>query len=239
MIFIVREILESARSIEDARRILDSRRGFVSEAILIVDGKRGEGAVLEVTPDQVEVIPAGDAIAQANHFRSPDLADDEMNKLRMEGGTTVARLARMEELIAPENGPIDLDRALAILRDRGGPGGSPLPAGHESAINADVTSHGVLIDATEGTITVSMAPNLAGGFVRWRLADLAAGNLAGEQVAGPDDPARTFRVHESRRLRRAAATSRASKAEGMLRTALQLDPGSPEVSIAQIGRAHV
>ena len=34
------------------------------------------------------------------------------------------------------------------------------------------------------------------------------------------------------RLRRAAATSRASKAEGMLRTALQLDPGSPEVSIA-------
>jgi isopenicillin-N N-acyltransferase-like protein len=229
MIFIVREILEEAKTLEDARAILDTRRGFVSEGILVVDGKRGEGAVFEVTPDQVEVLPAGDAIALSNHFRSPALAGHAANQQRMAEGTTVARLARMEALIAPENGPIDLPRALAILRDRGGAGGAALPAGHESAINADVASHGVVIDATARTITVSMSPNLAGGFARFSLDAMLAGNLDGERVSGPDAPEVTYRVHEARRLQRAAVAQSDAEAAETLRHALRLAPGSPDL----------
>jgi isopenicillin-N N-acyltransferase-like protein len=232
MIFIVREILEQARSLDEARAILDARRGFVSEGLLIVDGKRGEGAVFEVTPEEVQVLPAGESIALANHFRSASLADDVANQQRMAEGTTVARLARMEALIAPELGPIDLDRALAILRDRGGVDSAALPAGHESAINADVASHGVVIDATARTITVSMAPNLSGGFVRFALDDVLAGNLDGERVAGPDAPEVTYRVHEARRLRERAGHLSPGAAEPLLRQALRLAPGAPETLLA-------
>ncbi|MDP2305684.1 MAG: C45 family autoproteolytic acyltransferase/hydrolase [Pseudomonadota bacterium] len=232
MIFIVREILEQARSLDDARAILDARRGFVSEGLLVVDGTRGEGAVFEVTPDQVEVLPADGAIALSNHFRSAALGDDLANQQRMAEGTTIARLARMEELIAPEHGPIDLSRALTILRDRAGVGGAALPAGHESALNADVASHGVVIDATARTITVSMSPNLSGGFVRFSLDDVLAGNLDGVQVAGPDDPELTYRVREARLLRHQAARVAPAAAEPLLRQSLRLAPGTPEALLA-------
>ncbi len=232
MIFIVREILEQARSLEEARAILDARRGFVSEGILVVDGKSGEGAVFEVTPDQVEVLPADGAIALSNHFRSPALGDDVANQQRMAEGTTVARLARMEELIAPAHGPIDLPRALTILRDRAGVGGTALPAGHESALNADVASHGVVIDATARTITVSMSPNLSGGFARFSLDAFLAGNLDGERVAGPDAPEVTYRVREARQLRQQAAHVAPAAAEPLLRQSLRLAPGTPEALLS-------
>ncbi|MFN7147092.1 MAG: tetratricopeptide repeat protein, partial [Myxococcota bacterium] len=225
--FIVREILEEATSLDEARAILDARRGFVSEGLLVVDGKRGEGAIFEVTPDQVEVLPAGEAISLANHFRSPALADDAMNVQRMAEGTTVARLARMEELVAA--GPIDVTRAAAILRDRAGPGGAALPAGHERAVNADVASHGAIIDATDRSILVSMSPNLSGGFVRFALDDVLAGDLDGDVVIGPDAPDTTLRVHEARRLQAEAKGASAAKAEPLLRQALALAPGTPEI----------
>ncbi len=242
MIFILREILERAHSIEEARIIVDERRGFVSEGLLVVDGKSGEGAVFEVTPDQVNVLHFGrdgeQAIALSNHFRTPDLVDDVANQRRMAEGTSVARLARMEELTAKEAGPIDLARAVALLRDRGGVRGRTLPDGHESAINADIASHGVVIDATARTLTVSMSPNLSGGFVRFSLDALLAGDLEGEQVAAPDDPDRTLRVHEARRLRRLAAGVGPSAAEPLLRSALALDPGAPDLLIA-LGEARL
>ena len=77
MIFIVREILEEAKTLEDARSILDRRRGFVSEGILVVDGKAGEGAIFEVTPDDVSMTPAGESIALSNHFRGAAHKDDQ------------------------------------------------------------------------------------------------------------------------------------------------------------------
>ncbi len=230
MIFIVREILEQAKDLADVERILDARKGFVSEGLLVIDGDAGEGAIFEVTPEQVEVLPVGDAGSIANHFRSPPLVGHNANQQRMAEGTTVARLARMEELVA--EGPIDLARAVTILRDRKAVGGGELPAGHESTINADVASHGVILDGTARTLTVSMSPNLSGGFVRFSLDDLLAGKLEGERVAGPEDAATSYRVHEARRLRRLAETKGDTEAITLLETALQLVPGTPEVAIA-------
>jgi predicted exporter len=227
MIFIVREILENARSVADARTILERRRGFVSEGLLVVDGDTGEGAVFEVTPERLAVLPVKDAVSMANHFRAPEFATDAANQLRMAEGTTVARLARMEELVAAA--PIDTARAIEILRDRSGVAGAALPPGHEATINADVASHGAVIDATTRSISVSISPNLAGGFVRFTLDDLLAGRLEGERVAGPEGAPTSWRVREARRLQRAAVSKSDAEAERMLREALSHAPGTPEI----------
>lgn len=230
MIFLVREVLEKAHSLAEAKEILESRSKFVSEGLLIADGETGEAAVFEVTPERVAVLPAGEWIALSNHFRADDHKGDAANLLRMAEGTTVARLERMEELT--REGVLDLDSAVAILRDRDGVGGRDLPDGHESALDADIASHGVILDATSRSILVSVYPNLSGGFVRYDLDDLLAGDLGGEVVAGPRDPATTLRVHEAKRLRRAAKGQSAGVAEASLRKALRLNPGEPTILLA-------
>lgn len=193
MIFIAREILETARSLDDVAHILDARRGFVSEAVLAVDGDAGEAAVFEVTPADVTRIPAGTHLAQANHLRGPH-AGDAMNQARMAHGTTVARLARMEALL--DAGPVDTTDAIRLLRDRG-----DLPDGDPRAINADIASHGVVIDATARTLTVGAWPAVSGAFVRFALDDVLADRMDGTVVAPPDDPERALRAIAARAAR--------------------------------------
>lgn len=193
MIFIAREVLENARSLDDVQRILEGRRGFVSEAVLAVDGEHGEAAIFEVTPTDVDRIDAGTHLAQANHLRGRH-AGDGTNTSRMAHGTTVQRLDRMQALL--DAGPVDIPRAISMLRDRG----EGLADGDERAINADIAAHGVVIDATARTITVGAWPNVAGVFVRFSLADLLAGRMDGEVMAGPDDPERSLRVHLAKDL---------------------------------------
>lgn len=236
MIFIVREILESARSLDDVQRILDERRGFVSEGILAVDGKTGEAAVFEVTPDDVTRLPAngadsgGGTMALSNHLRGPH-ANDLANHLRMVEGTTTARLARMEELLA-RTPVITTADAIAMLRDRKAVGDVDLPFGHESAINADLAEHGAVIDATAGTITVSTAPNLSGAFVTFQIDDLLAGQLEPTVAAPEDDPVRTWRVQKARDLVREARTLPTAAAEANLRRALRVNPGDVDATLA-------
>lgn len=236
MIFIVREILENARSLDDVQRILDARRGFVSEGILAVDGKTGESAIFEVTPDDVTRLPpgvqaeGGMAMGLSNHLRGPH-ASDVANHLRMIEGTTTARLARMNELLARTPVITEAD-AIAMLRDRKGVGDTMLPDGHESAINADIAAHGAVIDATAGTIVVSSAPNLSGRFLKFKIDDLLAGNMLPEGVAGEDNPDRTWRVQQARELVRLAGALPAGAAEVNLNRALRLNPGDIDATLA-------
>ncbi len=237
MIFITREILENARSLDDVQRILDARRGFVSEGILAVDGKTGEATVFEVTPDDVTRLDPGATgtatgmtLALSNHLRGPH-ASDLANHVRMIEGTTTARLARMEELLA-RTPVIDEAAAIAMLRDRKGVGDVELPHGHESGINADIAAHGAVLDATAGTITISTSPNLAGHFLRFSVDELLAGNLEPQVAAAEDDPAGTWRVQEARELVRTAHDLGAKDAEAAYRRALRLNPGDVDATLA-------
>jgi predicted exporter len=234
MIFLVRQILEEARSIDDAVRILDAGKGFVSEGILIADGNRGEAAVLEVTPARVVRLPAGEAMGMANHFRGEEHKNDAANLERMAEGTTVPRLARVEELLA--EAPMNLERASLILRDRAAPGGKPLPNGHESSLNADITSHGVIIDATTRSLWVAAWPNVSGPWLHFSLEGMKAGKLEAEPALPADDPVRALRVHEANRLRDEAARLGTTAALERLDHAEALNPGDPLTLIARASR---
>jgi isopenicillin-N N-acyltransferase-like protein len=228
MTLIAQEIMSSAASLEEAQAILDGRRGLVAENVLVVDGDAGQAALFEVTPDQVERIDVRQTLAVSNHFRSPALADHEINTLRKAEGTTLPRLARMEERVAQAHGQLDMATAVELLRDRRGPGDLPLAPGHRQAIDADIATHSVVIDATDRTIWVSRSPNTAGGYVAYELEEALAGTLRPVEAVAARDIQATLAVHRSRELVRAARTQSPSEAEALARQALALNPEHPE-----------
>src|SRR5690606_6988281 len=80
--------------------------------------------------------------------------------------TTLARRARIDELlgaVAPKSATVR--RALEILRDHGC-AGEPCPLGDRRAIDAFIATHGVVADLTARTLWVSEGPRLSGRFVK-------------------------------------------------------------------------
>ena len=231
MTLIVREILQTARTLDDADRILRARSGFVSENVMVVDADGGRAALFEVAPDRVARTPVDGWMAVSNHFRAPEFAGDATNARRIAEATTAPRLARMEELVARAV-PVDPLEATEILRDRRGVGDVVLARGHRASVNADIATHGVVIDATNRTVLVSRYPNLAGGFAQISL----AGNLeATSVVAAEPDAARALDLRLGRELLREARRSDPATASILVDRARALMPGHPE-ALFEAGR---
>jgi hypothetical protein len=232
MTLIVREILQHARTLDEAAAVLEARTGFVSENVLVVDADANRAALFEVSPARVArlEVPADRGwLAFSNHFRTEAFADDPVNEDRIRELTTVPRLQRAEELVARHAGSIDMGTGAAILSDRMGPGDQPLPRGHRHALNADIATHGVVIDATDRSLWVSVYPNLSGGWVSLSLADAKAGRIAPvREVDADPDAWRAVEIRTARELLRASRRSRAGRAAVLAERALQIWPDHPE-----------
>ncbi|MFM2092123.1 MAG: hypothetical protein RLZZ127_2612 [Planctomycetota bacterium] len=154
IVMAAREILQHAGSIAEAEAVLARSRVFVSSALLIASGRERRAVVAEIGPGGLALRPWHDGrISATNHFQDPRWAMDPRNRERMAQGTTQARLARLEELIA--SGPMDATRAVAVLRDRRGPGGRDLGFAHRSTINAWIAAHLAVADLERGILWVS------------------------------------------------------------------------------------
>ncbi len=226
MTMVMREVLESASSLDEVEAILAARRGFVSENVMVIDGKVGEAALFEVSSSRLERVPITTDLSVANHFRSESFAGDEQTRWRLEESTTAHRQARMDELLDEHRGSIDMEVAVAILRDREGAGGRQLPAGHRWALNADIATHSVVMDATSGTIWVSRYPNTAGGYVAYDLDAGLSGDIEPVEVVEALDVRRTIDIHRGRRI--------LAEEEGVeaARRALLLMPDHPQALVA-------
>ena len=65
-----------------------------------------------------------------------------------------------------------MEDAIAILRDKRGPGDVALPPGDRRAIDALIATHGVVMDTTARVLWVSEGPHLKGRFVRFDIGRL-------------------------------------------------------------------
>lgn len=236
MTLIVREILQYASTLDEAQVILDKRRGFVSENVYVVDADAGQAALFEVTPERVAVVEVDEWLAVSNHFRSPELGDDPVNVARMAELTTVPRLERMEELLRAQLGSLDMASAAGILGDQRGVGGTALPRAHRHAIDADIASHGVVIDVTTRTLWVSRYPNLSGGMMRFNLDEVLAGTFEPvEVVPARETAAASVAARSGRGLLRASRTSTSETAIEQAAEALERMPEHPE-ALFELGR---
>jgi hypothetical protein len=173
LVHTMRDVLAEARTTDEALRLLREREAMVSHIVLIAD-RTGSTAVAERAPGEpLWIRRGGETIAVTNHFEGP-LADDVANRQVEQETSTLVRRARVDELLARLPRGAGVEDAIAILRDKRAPGDAPLPPGDRRAIDANIATHGVVMDTTAGVLWVSEGPHLRGRFIRFDLRRLLA-----------------------------------------------------------------
>ena len=163
---VLRDVRESASTLDEAVDIIRRSEVFVSDCYLVADGKSGKAVVVEKTPSRSAVrSPAGDYLICTNHFLTEALKADEANVGYMRDGTSVTRYERVETLLTARTRPLTPADVAAVLRDRTVPGVASPVLGHPAAINSLVATHSVVIDATAGIIWASGYPHQLGMYV--------------------------------------------------------------------------
>ncbi|HEX2673542.1 MAG TPA: hypothetical protein VHM25_21820, partial [Polyangiaceae bacterium] len=171
------------------------RPAMVSHIVILSD-EQGRAAVVERVPGKpnfVRFLPA--KAATTNHFEGPD-AQDPKNLAVREKTSTLPRRGRADELLTrlPAHlSPGDaVNDAIAMLRDRKGPGDRELSLGDRSAINALIATHGVVMDTKQRVLWVSESPHLLGRFVAFDLKRMLAPDYSPEHsselAASAEDP---------------------------------------------------
>jgi tetratricopeptide (TPR) repeat protein len=226
---LLREVLENSRSLKEAIEILGRHKVLVPDFYLIGDGKTGEAVVVERTPTRLEVRrPKDGLLPLANHGLTKAMTADRKNLRLRDYTTSAARMARLEELLNHHRGSIDARRVLEILRDKRGTGGVPLSLGNRNAIDALITTHSVVADATGLVLWVGAGPHALGRYVPFDLRK----ELLGEDRPGlldlPEDP-----VLHSEEYRAYEQAQQALKAAGILRGLGELDRAIEEASKAE------
>lgn len=237
VVFTTRTVLEGARSLDEAIAIIERDAPMASHILLVADGKTGESAVIERAPGRaLGIVRDPHAMVLANHYRTSPLKDDPKDARIRDLTTTLARDARMRELVDRTRGRVDPATAVAMLRDRVGVGDTVVPLGNRNALDAIVTTHSVVADLTDRVLWVSEGPHTLGRYAR---IDLRARLRDGERAAAaevdgdiPADPALTdgtwARFELGTRIRKEAAVARSAKrweaAADLYRRATDLRP---------------
>jgi isopenicillin-N N-acyltransferase like protein len=173
LVHTMRDVLGQARSTEDAIEMFRRRVPMVSHIVMLADAA-GSLAVVERAPGEVPSIRRGSSkVALTNHFEGPWTEDPANMQVKRET-STLARRARLDELLSKLPARATIRDAIAILRDKRGVGDADLPAGDRRAIDALIATHGVVVDTTAKVMWVSEGPHLLGRFVRFDLARLLA-----------------------------------------------------------------
>jgi hypothetical protein len=180
VVFSLREALQAAHDTNEAVDVLAKQEVMVSHIVFVADAK-GHFAVVERAPGRAAFVrrdfPDADRVAVTNHLEG-DSKDDPKNVWVREHTTTLARRARLDEMlgdVAPSSA--DVHSAAAMLRDHACAGGTTCELGDRRTIDALIATHGVIADVTDRVLWVSKGPHLSGALVRFDLkAVFAAGH---------------------------------------------------------------
>jgi hypothetical protein len=166
---LAREILQYAATIDEAMKIAQSRRTFVSESLLIGSAADGRAAIIEKSPRKTALYsPDGEYLICTNHYQSPAFADDKHNMENIATSDSPWRFRRIEELIVGA-GAIDPAIAATILRDRLGEGGVDIGPDNPRSVNQTFAHHSVIFRPAELLMWVCAAPGERGEYVCYDL----------------------------------------------------------------------
>jgi tetratricopeptide (TPR) repeat protein len=163
---VARDVVQHATNIQQAVEIIRRYKVFVSAQFLVGSRQDGRFVVVEKTPTQTVVREPSDAgfTICANHYMTAALTNDPINLKYMQADTSLARYARMAELLRRNTGALDATRSAAILRDRELPGDRFAGNGHRSSLNPLIATHSVIMDLTDGIFWAATPPHQMGRF---------------------------------------------------------------------------
>jgi hypothetical protein len=185
--FSLREVLERAHDTEEAVAILGAQHVMVSHIVFVADAN-GHFAVVERAPDVPAYVRRTDrTVGVTNHFEGPLAADPKNERVRLTT-STLARRARLDELLAdiPPRSATPAS-VLAVLRDHACAGGA-CPVGDRRTIDALIATHGIVADATARILWVGVGPHLSGAFVGLDLRRLLGPRHDPDAVADAAEP---------------------------------------------------
>ncbi|HZB11784.1 MAG TPA: C45 family peptidase, partial [Chryseolinea sp.] len=166
---VTREILQYASNIQEAYDIVAKRKMFVSESFLIGSAKDGKAAIIEKTPEAVDLVEArNNYLLSTNHFLGSKLGMTQLNQIHERTSASPYRFKRLAELLA-RNQQNSIDKTAGILRDQRGLNDADIGLGNEKAINQLVAHHGVIFQPEKKLMWVSTAPWQLGKFVCYNL----------------------------------------------------------------------
>ncbi len=164
-IFVARNVLQHARTLDEAVAIIRNAQVFVSDSFVVCDGKTGRAVVVEKSPAATAIWNVSGSVAVANHFVSPHFSGDQANLERVRDGTTMPRFIRATELLNRLRGHVTAAGLADLLRDKKGAGDKDLGLGNRNTIDALIATHSVIIDVTAGRMWVAAWPHAEGAFV--------------------------------------------------------------------------
>ncbi|MBX3459261.1 MAG: 1-acyl-sn-glycerol-3-phosphate acyltransferase [Planctomycetes bacterium] len=164
---LVKRVLENARSIEDAHRILREATVFVADSYMVASRDEKRAVVIEKSPNHCVLREASQPgiLLQTNHLLGEPWKDDPVQREQIERATTLQRWNRLEELADKHKGKFNRDVCAAIARDRGGRGGKDVGIGNRNAIDAGICAHSVIMNVSKGEMWVSSGPWTYGAYI--------------------------------------------------------------------------
>lgn len=167
---VTREILQYAKTTQEAIAIAKKREVFVSESIMVGSAEEHKAILIEVSPKNFGVyeVENSSELVCSNHFQSEAYAEDGRNQTAIKNSHTQQRYDRMKELLAESN-QLNPEKAAAILRNKKGVNDKTLGYGNELAINQLLAHHGIIFQPEERKVWVSSSPYQLGAFVAYDL----------------------------------------------------------------------
>ena len=178
---IARHILQHATTIDEAYAIAQKFKSFVSESMLVASAKDGCAAIIEKTPKCTSIYRTEEShLLCTNHAQSEALRNDKHNLENIATSDSPYRYERLQELVARHT-PIDVEGAIAILRDTRGKGDCEIGLSNEKALNQLIAFHSVVFEPTKLRLWVSTAPWQLGEFVCYDLGKIFSGELCNKE----------------------------------------------------------
>jgi hypothetical protein len=203
---VTREILQFAKTIDEAIAIARKRKVFVSESILVGSANDKNAVIIEVSPDNFGMyqVENTDRVFCTNHFQSDAYKDDKRNRKHIIESHSEYRYEKLQELLL-ENKKLNPEKMAFILRDKSGLKGEKIGYGNEKAINQLLAHHAVIFSPQKKLVWVSSNPYQLGEFVCYDLNTifsdkrLTDGEFSRSDLNIPKDPfvdSQEFRNYE-------------------------------------------
>jgi predicted choloylglycine hydrolase len=167
---VTREILQYARTIDEAIGIAKKKKVFVSESIMVGSANDNKAVLIEIAPDNLGVfeVSNGNQLVCSNHFQSDALKENERNRDQIKNSHSQYRFDRMTQLL-DEKPKITPQIAVDILRNKEGMSNLPLGYGNDKALNHLLAHHGIVFQPSKRLVWVSSSPYQLGEFVCYDL----------------------------------------------------------------------
>jgi isopenicillin-N N-acyltransferase-like protein len=172
---LAREILQYARTIDEAYVIAKSRETFVSESLLIASADDKAAAIIEKSPDKIDIyLPENARLTCTNHYQSEVFSKDSINLKNIENSDSKYRFNRLNQLLEA-NFPVNTNKSVEILRNQKGLDDANLGMGNPKAINQLLAHHGVVFQPEKRLLWISTNPFQLGEFLCYDLNEVFHG----------------------------------------------------------------